>query len=168
MPSTPWNELTLFDETDFSEEVGSANFLLPPGGDTSFYARNVKNGKEMIATYLLIELPPLFKAFVATDYYSGWSLTELDTILDKLSNPSVLKKAAIAATVLCMIDELSVKFKLGQERNLEMLLPLRDIWKEKYKLRIHQAMKLLKPDLSQDGQIDDSERAGNTQSWFRV
>jgi len=165
---TLWADLTLFDETDWNGEVGSKNFLLPPNGDASFFERNKANAKAMLETELLVELPPLFKAFVGTDYYQGYSLSELDAILDKLLNPEVLKRTAIAATVLSMIDELSISFKMGQERNMDYYISLRDIWKEKYKIRMSQAVKLLKPDLSQNGTIEDDERTTTKPLWFRI
>lgn len=90
---------------------------------------------------------------------AGYSWEELDTLLDKLQNPSELKAAAVAVTIRKILEDGELRFTSQYNETSPALIKAREHWTRQAEDRVKIAVELLKFDLDADGEVDDSERA---------
>lgn len=101
-------------------------------------------------------------------YRSGYTFTELDSMLDKIQNPTELKHAFVAYVLHAILVEGTLLHRADSNNNYELLDELIKHWAAEKKHRLARALKLLSFDLNSDGAIDDSERLRDKTTFHRV
>ena len=178
MPLVPWDDLQLCTVDDVRREITGLNLPFS-SGDEAVRRQTVQSkidmAKDDLRDDLLVTLPNLFvNAAVGAPWpfsywatYTGYTYTELDTILDKISNPERLLPAAVSRTIVKLIEDGMMKARATMETGEQILAPLLRHWKDVDAKRLDRAIQLLRLDLNDDGVISDFERTRTHNTLWR-
>jgi hypothetical protein len=101
-------------------------------------------------------------------YGTGYTFTQLDTMLDKIQNPTELKHVAVAYALHALLVQGTLKHRTDYGANYELLDELLKHWTCEKKTRMARALRLLSFDLDSSGTIDDTERLRDKTTFHRV
>jgi hypothetical protein len=170
-----WVNTTLCTLADIESEVADLQIPLQVGGTTGEKEVKVQAkitlAKRQLKTKLLVALQPRFAS--TSDYHTsvsgtGYSWTALDTMLDKISNPTVLLDVAVAFTMKAMLADSMLTFRANYDENATLIDAVIQRWDAECKARLSDAVALLQFDLDENGTVDDSERPAANTTFFRV
>jgi len=173
-----WDTTTLCTRTDIENELGDLTTLVQVSDSEQddVIQRAIATSKTLITNRLRASLPDIFVSSVGQytnlqfgDWITqrGYSYTDLDPVLDMITNISVLNSAAVALTIACLVKRMIVQFKASYNTSLGLLGDQRSFWQNEYEMRMRDAEKQLTLDLSGDGIIQDFERKRTHVNFFR-
>jgi hypothetical protein len=173
-----WANTTLCTLDDIRTEVSDLQLPLQVGGTTGELedkaATKITLAKSQLKTKLLVALQPRFAVSASVHYASeasynpGYSWSELDTMMDKISNPEALLPVAVAFTIRAMLMDAQLAFRANYQSNEELLTAALTRWEMECKVRLSDAVALLQFDLDENGTVDDTERPATDTTFFRV
>lgn len=170
-----WDNTTLATLTDIESEVADLQIPLQVGGTSGEKEVKVEAkltlAKRQLKTKLLVALQPRFAS--TSDYHTGgphigYSWSDLDSMMDKISNPSVLVDVHVAFTMRAMLADSMLTFRANYDENATLIDAVISRWDAECKARLSDAVALLQFDLNEDGTVDDSERPAANTTFFRV
>lgn len=151
---------------EVEEEIGDTSIvaMVQKSDKGTLITKAIKTSGKLVQDEILSYLPDIYAQsgpqVVSYDaYLSGSTYSELDTILDKIVNPDILKLAAAACAVGVLIRRQIYQNEVsGARQNNELLIIERESWEKEWKRRMKNAIRQLKLDLNADGEVSDHER----------
>lgn len=173
-----WAETSLCKVADVESEIGEASIVAQvlKADKGTLLQKAIDKSKELIQDELMSRLPDIYAQSGPMLEYAlfideRYRHNDLDTILDKIVNPDVLKLAAVAGAVVVLTRRQIFQVKVAGSTGAsspELLLIEEEKWQKEFKRRIENALQRLKLDLNEDGATSDFERPRTRNSFQRL
>ena len=173
-----WDDTELCTEAEVRAEVTNLNYTLQVRNGSSLDAdfdNYIAIAKDQLRIQLQCDVPDLFvnRVGIAWDLYvqqyaGDRTYTALDAVLDTIADYTVLKRAAIAKTILVILVSGSFQYRMDGEDNGDRINRHIRYWQGEYDVRMRQAYTLLAFDLDANDTITDSERLNARKTYRRV
>jgi hypothetical protein len=175
-----WDSTTLCSQTDIENRVGSLTLYTQAASDEEASARvttAIEQAGTLITSKLKSTLPNVFASTVGQytnltfgDWVTqrGYTLSDLDTMLDTLTNVTVLMPYAVALSLQLLCEQRVALFSAANDQNLPLMIEQRDYWTKEAKRLETECVSQLTFDLSGDGTVQDFERVDTHNVIFRT
>lgn len=173
-----WDDTALCTEAEVRAEVTNLNYTLQVRDGSSFatdFDNYIEIAKDQIRIGLQCDIPDLFvhRTGVVWDIYVRQytvdrTYTALDAVLDTITDFTVLKRAAIAKTILVILVSGSFQYRMDGEDSGDRINRHIQYWQGEYEARMKQAYTLLSFDLDGDDTTTDDERLNARKTYRRV
>lgn len=178
MAETTWNSDALCEVPDVTSEIGDSLIAEPTseGPPNTVIKGATKKSGEIITDMLLDFLPDIYAQSMQpgwesySDFYISGNYTQenLETMLDKVTNPECMKLAAVAYSVIVLIRKKKSENEFATPERVVMLNEMLKDWQKEFDARFVRAWRKLKIDLDQDGTVSNAERPRSQNSFKRV
>lgn len=175
MAQTPWVDLYNNMLPDVNQEIGDIDIIIHDSKtDIVFQNANIK-AKADVFFDLMGCLPDIYAnrngRFLTIDILIrteiGYTYGQLDTMLDKIYNPDVLKHTLVAKIIYNLwarnVNQITGTFEI----NAQLAINEREHWSAVYNERFKNSRKQLIIDLNDDGVIVDQDRVRTRTSFAR-
>lgn len=131
-------------------------------------------GLENLEKLLMARLPDIYArsgyggTFDSFLVRSGFSYTDLDSVLDKIVDVAVLKWSHISATLVALYNRLIAHDSAAYGSEVPIYIEQRNHWDKKLKEYFALEWQLLRLDLNDDDVVSDFERPRTQNSFMRV
>lgn len=171
---TPWADLQLCTIADLRKEVGDTTLLtgVIDSDQNEVLYDALATFKAELKEQLMSDLQDIFAHSTTSYTYdeyllrSGYSYSDLDSLLDKIVNPNALKLTAQAGTISVLARRQILQGKLSGMSH-EALVIERANWEKITKDRYAVAKRNIRLDLDGDGESSDFERPRTHNTFFR-
>lgn len=172
-----WNDTLLCKASDVEKKVTLLAFASLADKDTdlkSIVQQSIAAAGEEITSKLMDLLPDIYAAsapqipFSAYLIAQGYSYSDLDNILDKITNPQVLNLTAVAKTISILYTRLiSMTQATMASADLTFLTNERNEWERKFEKTYKDDWRQLKLDLNSDNTSSDYEHTRTRSNFTR-